>query len=334
MKPRAGCQGARWQRLLTPFAPISVLRCTQAIYAGLFINRILPLGLGELARASLIVRWVGVKLSTVITSIGVEVLLDGVWLTAGIIVTMKYLSLPRDLVEAGYAISIAVLTACSLLVLIALKGQRVCPCPVSFGSNGKNRNQSVTECPEQKLSSRGGNWRRLIARVLGRLSIELRAMALSRNSLVAFLLSLAMLILQGMSFWLVMRAYGLSLPLLAGVAVILIVHLGSAVPTVPGNIGTYQFFTVVGLKLFGVDKAAASGFSMVVYAVLSLPVFVFGFWSLGRSGLTLFDIKPGCEKRFAQKSKRNKIRTVQKHEHQTEPQRYYMNKVSLMSVVC
>lgn len=159
-------------------------------------------------------------------------------------------------------------------------------------------------------------------------------MALSRNSLVAFLLSLAMLILQGMSFWLVMRAYGLSLPLLAGVAVILIVHLGSAVPTVPGNIGTYQFFTVVGLKLFGVDKAAASGFSMVVYAVLSLPVFVFGFWSLGRSGLTLFDIKPGCEKRFAQKSKRNKIRTVQKHEHQTEPQRYYMNKVSLMSVVC
>jgi uncharacterized membrane protein YbhN (UPF0104 family) len=94
-----------------------------------------------------------------------------------------------------------------------------------------------------------------------------------------------------MSFWLVMRAYGLDLPFPAGVAVILIVHLGTAVPNAPANIGTYQFFTVTGLTLFGVDKSSAAGFSLAVFAILTLPLWALGSWALGRSGLTLLAVR-------------------------------------------
>src|SRR5262245_32422227 len=37
------CQGWRWSLLLTPLGKISIFRATQAIYAGLFTNEVLPL---------------------------------------------------------------------------------------------------------------------------------------------------------------------------------------------------------------------------------------------------------------------------------------------------
>ena len=109
--------------------------------------------------------------------------------------------------------------------------------------------------------------------------------------LLASALSLALLLLQGASFWLVMLAYGLHQPLAAGIAVFLIVHLGTALPSAPANIGTYQFFTVLGLTLLGVDKTSAAGFSLVVFALLSAPLWALGFWAFGRSGLTLIGMR-------------------------------------------
>jgi ABC-type branched-subunit amino acid transport system permease subunit len=69
--------------------------------------------------------------------------------------------------------------------------------------------------------------------------------------------------------------------------VYLIVRLGTAVPNAPANVGTYQFFTVVGLTLFGVSKSAATGFSLVVFLVLTVPLWALGFLALSRGGKTL-----------------------------------------------
>lgn len=81
-----------------------------------------------------------------------------------------------------------------------------------------------------------------------------------------------MLLLQALSFRLVMRAYGLRLSPAAGAAAYLVVHLGTVMPGAPANVGTYQFFTVLGLTLFGVDRIAAAGFSLVVFTILTVPL--------------------------------------------------------------
>lgn len=67
----------------------------------------------------------------------------------------------------------------------------------------------------------------------------------------------------------------------------LIVRLGTAIPGAPSNIGTYQFFCVVGLTLFGVDKTLATGFSVVVFFLLTLPLWALGLLAVSRSGTTL-----------------------------------------------
>jgi hypothetical protein len=76
-----------------------------------------------------------------------------------------------------------------------------------------------------------------------------------------------------------------------GVAVFVIVNLGTAIPNTPANVGSYQFFTVLGLTLFGVDKTSATGFSLVVFSLLTLPPLVIGFLALSRSGLSLATIR-------------------------------------------
>lgn len=66
----------------------------------------------------------------------------------------------------------------------------------------------------------------------------------------------------------------------------LIVHLGTMLPNAPSNVGTYQFFTVLGLSLFGVDKTTAAGFSLVVFVLLTAPLLLAGFFALHQTGLT------------------------------------------------
>jgi hypothetical protein len=56
-------------------------------------------------------------------------------------------------------------------------------------------------------------------------------------------------------------------------------------------VGTYQFFCVVGLTLFGVEKTLATGFSLIVFAVLTVPLWVIGLLALGLSGQTLSEIR-------------------------------------------
>lgn len=47
----------------------------------------------------------------------------------------------------------------------------------------------------------------------------------------------------------------------------------------------------VGLTLFGVDKTLATGFALVVFALLTLPLLLIGFVAFSRAGMTLASIR-------------------------------------------
>jgi uncharacterized protein (TIRG00374 family) len=295
------CQGARWRLLLRPFGHVTVLCSTQAIYAGLFVNEVLPMKLGEVVRALLVSRWIKVQLGSVAASILVERICDGVWLAAGIVLATLFVPLPRKLIETGDLFAVGILFTLILLAMLTVAGRRM-------GLNSHTHAESdvdesdADEGPGVRMTAGGGEMRSFrlkgwlfknLSVLVSRLSFDLRVITRSRVAVWAFALSPAMLLLQGLSFWMVMRAYGLRLSFTTGALVFLIVHLGSALPNAPANIGTYQFFTVLGLTLFGVDKTTSAGFSLVVFAILTVPLWAIGFWALGRSGLTLLEVRSG-----------------------------------------
>jgi len=126
-----------------------------------------------------------------------------------------------------------------------------------------------------------------LSHAIDHMAAALRSIGTARTLSVAAGISGLVLVLQVVSFWLVMEAYHLSLSVWHGAAVLLILRLGTMLPGAPSNIGTYQFFTVLGLTLFGVDKTLATGFSVVVFLILTLPLWIIGGVACGRAGLDL-----------------------------------------------
>jgi len=265
-------QGYRWHLLLKPLGEIGPLRTTQAVYSGLFINEILPMRIGEIARAYLISLWMAKDVVAVIPSMAMERLFEGIWLAAGLGVTAMFVPLPRNLVRAGDVFGLVVLALTGAVLYLTLRKKR--------SETGEVSKRPVRSKLVQRLLS-----------VPGRLEGGFRSIGITRYSTAAFFVSLLLFVFQAFSFWFVMRAYGLRLSFWVGAAVFLIVHFGTALPNAPANIGTYQLFCVLGLTLFGVEKTAAAGFSIVVFVLLTIPLWVIGFFALGQSGLTLAAIK-------------------------------------------
>ncbi|HEV2666472.1 MAG TPA: lysylphosphatidylglycerol synthase transmembrane domain-containing protein [Blastocatellia bacterium] len=267
------CQGARWRLLLKPVGEVTTLQSTQAIYAGLFTNEILPMRVGELVRAYLMSRRTAVRFVAVIPSMVVERLFDSVWLAAGIGLVAIFVPLPKNLLAAGDALGVIAGAATGLFLLFA------------FRRPGPSKERRLPDW-----------WPiRAVSGLFVKMSGSLRGIGRTRAFYLSFAYSLALLILQTLAFWLAMRGYGVRLSFWAGAAVYLIVHLGTAIPNAPANVGSYQFFTVIGLMLFGVDKSLATGFSLIVFALLTLPLLLIGFVAFSRSGMTLASIRRNIE---------------------------------------
>jgi uncharacterized protein (TIRG00374 family) len=267
-------QAVRWQLLLEPVGKIKLLQATQAIYAGLFTNEVLPMRPGEFVRSYLASRWMTAPFIAILPSIIVERLFDGVWIAMGIGLAAIFAPLPEDLIEVGEAFGavIALIAASFIYLVLRRPGQR------------RSRRPANRGLLEWKPLRAG-------ASLLTKLSEGLRQTGRAKQFYPAFVLSPLFLALQTLAFWQIMLGYGLRLSLWVGVTVMLIVNLGTAIPNAPANIGSYQFFTVLGLTLFGVDKTSATGFSLVVFTLLTAPLLVIGFLALSRSGMSLAAIR-------------------------------------------
>jgi urea transporter len=84
-----------------------------------------------------------------------------------------------------------------------------------------------------------------------------------------------------------MKSYGLHLPFSAALVVLLVINLGVSLPNAPANVGAYQFFCVLGLTVFQVDRTTATGFSIFGFLALTFPFVFLGFAALMRSGLSM-----------------------------------------------
>lgn len=262
------CQGMRWSLLLHPVGRVSTIQATQAIYAGLFVNEILPMRLGEVLRIYLVSRWTAARFAAVIPSILVERFFDAIWLALAFGITVFVVPLPKYLVDAEEVLGGTALAATVLFIYLVFRRQR-------GGATGSTGTWS--------------RWRPIkwLLGLLDKMAGGIRDIGRSRFFYASFGVSLFLLLGQILSYWLVMLACGLRLSVWHGAAVFLIVHIGTIIPSAPSNVGTYQFFTVIGLTLFGVSKTVATSFSVVVFLILTIPLWAIGLLVFAHLKLSL-----------------------------------------------
>jgi glycosyltransferase 2 family protein len=103
---------------------------------------------------------------------------------------------------------------------------------------------------------------------------------------------LAILLLQIVPIYAIMQAYGFDGVAWAQAgALMVLLRLGSVVPQAPGNVGLFQVLSTLGLTLFGVPRAMARRFTLILWAVVTLPLLIVGFIALVASGTKMGDVQ-------------------------------------------
>jgi uncharacterized protein (TIRG00374 family) len=265
------CGAWAWQILLRPIGRVSIARATQAVFAGRFANDVLPVHAGYVVRIYLMSRWLKVKFTSVIPSLLVERLLDGIWLALGIGIAAIFFPLPKNISR------IAQVWAGIIVFGLAVGGWIVL------------RSRSATQDRARGFYNLG--WIRTLRESTSHIVEQVRTVGRSRLVLGALAVSLLKFIVQALAFLFVLRAYGFHFPIEVQLAIFAVAYVGMSIPSTPASVGVFQVFCIAGLEVFHVAKPVATGFSLLAFVVLTLPLSIAGFIALGQSGVTLKEIK-------------------------------------------
>lgn len=266
-------RSARWG-LLLPEHSVKTSTLFQALVVGFTVNNLLPLRMGEVARAYLLGRWCRIPYGATVASLVVERVLDGLSLAVLLLISLTLVpSAPGYLLVVGVVAGLGFLGGAALLalaawrasVITALAGFVARLLPARFGS---------------LVQGLAANFARSLALVHS----PVRLARLLGLSLLAWCLEL------GLFFVLL-----LSLRLPASYPLALLVgssaNFATLVPSSPGYAGTFDGVLIKVLQdVAGIASGPAAAYDLVVHATLFLPVVVVGTLVLWRAHMTFGQI--------------------------------------------
>jgi glycosyltransferase 2 family protein len=194
-------QSLRWQLLLSSFGRISVVKTLKALYSGVFVNLVFPMRLGEVARAYIASRSASLAFPSVLSSLLVEYLFDGLWLAIGMGFAGIFVKLPVQIMGAVRILG-PVIIAASILF-----------CIIIFVKNPFIK-KYFTQKEEPVKSGR-----RAVLSFFTKIRLGMKSMSLSRMFIPAFIVSGVDLFFHACSFWMIMKSYGILLPPVTALAV-------------------------------------------------------------------------------------------------------------------
>ena len=93
-------------------------------------------------------------------------------------------------------------------------------------------------------------------------------------------------LLETTKYWFVMHAFPFSVSFFTLMLMNGIVNLATTIPSAPGYIGTFDAPGIAVLSAYGVPKALAAGYTLVLHAALWLPITALGAYYLLREGIS------------------------------------------------
>jgi len=267
----------RWRYLFPPNA--SPDRLFSAVMIGFMANNVLPARMGEFVRAYALGRTESLSKSLSLATIVIERVFDGLTLLALLAVSILFIpSRPPAWVvpaaEASLALYLVVLAVMVWLwarpeVAARWLGRVLAPFPLRLQARAQEILRSFT--------------------------LGLEVLTRGRHLAVVVGLSLLIWLVVVIGVQLAFLALKLTLPLTAGVTLVAIVSLGVMLPSSPGFVGTFQFFTVTSLALFGVSDSQGFSFSLVYHAMQYFPITAMGLAYLWWENLSLREAQSSAE---------------------------------------
>ncbi len=271
----------KWRQLLYLLRPIGVWRLFGAIMAGYLLAFLIPFGLATVARAWLVARQADLKLTTVLATVAIDRLTDGVVFACLVPVALLAVAFPDPTggIRAGLAWAGVGSFMLFALLLFALAAYR-------YGVLDTGGLLRIVDRLPDRLS---GPVRRLAAAFAEGIAWPRQAWrgaAIILSSVVIKLFAASHFLWAGLAFGTVLQpAQYLFLIVFLGFLII----LGHFVKIA----GSFVIGAVFVLSLFGVAEETAVAMALVVQAGGLIAVGVFGALSLWRQGVVLSEVRAG-----------------------------------------
>jgi glycosyltransferase 2 family protein len=261
-------RAARWRYLFPQGAhPTHLLNAVVIGYMG---NNLLPLRAGEALRVYVVTRR-GQRFWTTVTSLVVERALDG--LAVGTVLAFVFFLVPTPREVAWAAEVFVALVLFMLVVLVSITAAPL-PCRILVHS----------------LAYRWPAIERRLLVIFDTMSDGLQSMRRPSHLVPTAIWSVVIWVVIVGSVWTCFQAARLDLPVTAALCVIAFLGLGVSLPSSPGFIGVFQAATVLALSMFGIDKANALSYSLLLHASQFIPITLWGLLLLVVEQVSLTDV--------------------------------------------
>lgn len=85
--------------------------------------------------------------------------------------------------------------------------------------------------------------------------------------------------------YLLFRALDLTVPPIAALLVLIVLHVGISLPSLPASVGIFEYLCILSLGLFGVEQNVGLSFGILLHVFILVPTVIgaFLFWFSGLS---------------------------------------------------
>jgi uncharacterized protein (TIRG00374 family) len=264
-----GIRAVRWHFLLRSIKPVSLSVLFPVVVIGYMANDLLPARIGELVRAVVLGEEQSMSKASILVTIFVERLFDGLTMIAFIAGASMFLPLNgylKTLLALGAALFI---TITAVLVLVAGLRERL--------------DRVIVFVLSRLPSHWGDRAAKLIDSFLHGLSVlrsPLDALAALAFSILAWLFEAGMYLMLALGF-------GILKPFSVFVLATALANLVTIIPSTPGYVGVFDAPIKYVLTLFGVEPNLATSYTLLLHVTLILPVTLLGFFFAWRAGFSL-----------------------------------------------
>lgn len=273
-------RAVRWRFLLLPLKKTRFGNLFPATIIGYMANNILPARLGEFIRAFVLAEKEGIGKSAVFATLVIDRLFDGFTVLLILLFTFFTVRLPpgmesmqHTMVVGGY-VTLAIYF-CVVVFLIVLKKRT----HQTIKLIGKLLQPFPSKVAEKVIP--------LLGSFIGGLRLSSRATEL-------FALIFSSLLIWAFAIWpvdLMLRSFGIFLPITASMFIMVFLVFAVLVPAAPGYVGTYHAACVYGLMAFNIQKEKALSVALLIHGINFFPVILAGFYFLWRDNISLRAMK-------------------------------------------
>lgn len=246
----------RWKKLGKEYRSVAWKNFFEATSMGLMLNTFVPLRGGDIFQAYFLSKKSGLPKSYTLATVFLERLLDLLPPVFMILIGSYFIVIPAQFKIGRLIILFAVIISA---ILLFLKLRKIF---VSFIGRFVNKKHSEK-----------------IGKLLENITSAIKFLKDRQVLTVAIPLTIFnWFVVSAISTYLLLIAFNIKVSLIGLYLIIGISVLSVAIPSSPGFVGTWEFFTMMALSIFGVEKNIALSYAILSHFMALLPLNLVGLY--------------------------------------------------------